>query len=72
MQETPAQLIDRKGGAAAFAKAIGVEASAVRMMKHRQRLPRSCWPEIMTAFPDVSLAHLMAIEAAGPDKRDAA
>jgi hypothetical protein len=64
MQETAAELIERKGGAASFARAIGHEASAVRMMKHRNKLPRAAWPEILEAFPDVSIADLKAIESA--------
>lgn len=62
MRKSPAQLIDEKGGPAAFAKAIGREPTAVRMMKHRDRIPRSVWPEVVEAFPDVTLDDLRDIE----------
>jgi hypothetical protein len=64
MIKTPSQLIDAKGGPAVFAKAIKVEPSAARMMKHRNKIPRSAWPEIIEAFPDVSMADLKALEQA--------
>lgn len=65
MESSPAeQLIDRKGGTNTFAAAIGKRPGAVRMMRHRKRLPREVWPEIMTAFPDVSLEDLLATEPA--------
>jgi hypothetical protein len=57
-----AQLIDEKGGPAVFAAAIGKEPGAVRMMKHRGSLPRSVWPEIQRAFPDVTLEVLLKTE----------
>lgn len=72
MTRTAAQIIEEKGGSAAFAKACGVEPSAVRMMKHRNKLPRSAWPEIMTAFPDLTLEVLKATEAATAPARDEA
>lgn len=63
MFETAADLIDAKGGPAAVAKAIGSDPGAVRMMKHRNKLPRAVWPEIVEAYPDVTLDKLKAIEA---------
>lgn len=72
MAQNTAQIIESKGGSAAFAKACGLEPSAVRMMKHRNKLPRSAWPEIMTAFPDLTLDVLRASEAAAPPARDKA
>lgn len=62
MVQTVAQIIEAKGGSAAVAKAIGVEATAVRMMKHRGKIPRAVWPEIMTAYPDLTLDVLKATE----------
>ncbi len=32
------------------------------MMKHRNKLPRPVWPEILTAFPDITLEGLKALE----------
>ncbi len=63
--KTPADFIEAKGNATAFAQAIGAEASKVRMWKHRNRIPRDAWPEILTAFPDVSIETLKKLEAAG-------
>lgn len=57
-------LIAAKGGSAAFARAIGREPGAVRMMKLRGALPRSAWPEIIEAFPDITLDDLKEIERA--------
>ena len=68
---TPAQLIDSKGGSTAFAKAIGSAPGAVRLMKHRGKLPRSVWPEVMKAFPDVTLDQLLETETAAPPPCDA-
>lgn len=72
MSQTAAQIIEAKGGATAFAKAAGLEPSAVRMMKHRNKLPRSVWPEVMTAFSDLTLDVLRATEAASAPEADAA
>lgn len=69
MRITPAQLIEDKGGPAAFARAIGRDPTAVRMMKHRQSLPRAIWPEIIEAFPDITLDDLKAIEQASAEAR---
>jgi hypothetical protein len=62
MFQTAAELIEAKGGPAAFAKAIGSDPGAVRMMKHRNKLPRTVWPEIVEAYEDITLADLKAIE----------
>ena len=72
MVQTVAQIIDGKGGSAAFAKSCGLEPSAVRMMKHRNKLPRAAWPEIMTAFPDLTLDVLKATEAQAAQDQSAA
>lgn len=66
MAQTVPQIIEGKGGSAAVAKAIGVEPSAVRMMKHRGKFPRAVWPEIMTAYPDITLEVLKATELEPP------
>jgi hypothetical protein len=54
--------IKAKGGAAVFAAAIGKKSGAVRMMRCRGVLPRSVWPEIISAYPEISLDDLMALE----------
>ena len=64
MPQTASEIIETKGGPAAFAAALGIDAERVRAMKHRNKLPRSVWPEIQTAFPDLTLKVLRASEAA--------
>lgn len=61
---TPSSTIDEKGGPAVFAAAVGKRPGAVRAWKHRNQFPRDAWPEIMRAFPDISLDRLMAMESA--------
>lgn len=64
-----ATLIDDLGGSTVVASAIGHDATAVRMMKHRNRIPRSVWPDLQLAFPDrATLTRLLeteTVEAAG-------
>lgn len=70
---TAADIITAKGGPAAFAEAIGATPGAVRLMKHRNKLPRSVWPEISKAFPDLTLDRLLEVERARlPDEAAAA
>jgi hypothetical protein len=61
-----ADFIDKKGGPAAVANATGHKPGAVALWKHRKKLPRAAWPEILEAYPDTSLSDLRAIEAATP------
>lgn len=61
---TAAEFIDAKGGPAQVSRDTGHKAGAVALWRHRNKLPRSAWPELMEAYPDVSLASLKAIEAA--------
>lgn len=63
MLRTAAEIIDAKGGPAAIERATGHKAGAVSVWRHRNRIPRSAWPEIMTAFPDITLDVLKATEA---------
>lgn len=65
MVKTPAQLIEAKGGSAVFARAIGYDPGAVRMMRYRNKFPRSAWPDIGLAFPDLDTEALLLAEAAG-------
>jgi hypothetical protein len=58
-----AKFIEAKGGSTAVAEAIGRKPGAVRMMKHRQRIPREVWPELVDAYDDVTLDMLKQIEA---------
>lgn len=63
------ELIDAKGGPAAFAEKVQRSPGAVRVWKHRNYFPREAWPEIMRAFPDIDLDRLMRLESrpAAPD-----
>lgn len=55
--------IDAKGGPASVARSTGYKPGAVALWRHRNKLPRSAWPEILEAFPDTTIADLKAIEA---------
>lgn len=65
MFATPADLIDAKGGNAVVAKDIGVSEGAVALWKHRVRIPRAIWPDLMLRYQDVTLHVLLAIERGG-------
>lgn len=68
---TPAEFIDAKGGPAAMTRAINavsaaekqVTSGAVALWRHRNKLPRTSWPEIIDAYPDTTLDDLKAIES---------
>jgi hypothetical protein len=70
---TPAEFIDQKGGPAAMTRAINevsppdkqITSGAVALWRHRNKLPRTAWPEIVEAFPGTTLDELKAVEAAG-------
>ena len=64
MNSTPvSKIIDAKGGPTAFAAKVKRRPGAVRAWKHRNYFPRDAWPEIIKAFPDLSLERLLKIEA---------
>jgi hypothetical protein len=62
MSESAAQIIDDKGGPSAVAAKVGRSPGAVRVWKHRDAFPRDAWPEIIGAYPDLTLDRLMKIE----------
>lgn len=64
MTQSFVQFIDDRGGVTAMARATGYGAGAVALWRHRNKIPRGAWPEIVEAFPDVSLPKLKEIEAA--------
>ena len=64
MTETVRSFIDAKGGNAAVARDTGYQPGAVALWVHRNRLPRTAWPEIMKAYDDADLDRLLALEAA--------
>ena len=72
MSKAVAKIVDEKGGASAFAGIVGKSPGAVRLWKHRNCFPREAWPEIIRAFPDLTLDRLIAIEAARSPATEAA
>ena len=68
MTETVRTFIDSKGGNAAVARDTGYQPGAVALWVHRNRLPRTAWPEIMKAYADCDLDRLLVLEGlcAGP------
>lgn len=63
MPSSAAEIIKSKGGPAAVAARVGYRPGAVRAWKHRNCFPREAWPEILRAFPDITLDKLMEIES---------
>lgn len=71
---TPAEFIREKGGPAELTRAINAKiadpakqlgSGAISLWINRNKIPRSSWPEIIEAHPDVTLDQLKAVEAAG-------
>ncbi|MDR3514058.1 MAG: hypothetical protein P4L73_20675 [Caulobacteraceae bacterium] len=62
MAETAATIIDEKGGPSVVARAIRKRGGAVRAWKHRNSIPRGAWPDLIEAFPDLTLERLKATE----------
>jgi hypothetical protein len=60
---TVADIIDSRG-AKDIADRTGVPVGRVRVWKHRQRIPRSIWPDLIDAYPELTLDTLKAAEAA--------
>ncbi len=68
MVRSPADFIRTDlGGAQAVAEKLGMKPSSVRMWVHRNRLPRSVWPEILDAYKHLRIKDLKAVESAGKD-----
>jgi hypothetical protein len=63
MAESAATIIDEMGGPTAVARAIHKRSGAVRAWKHRNAIPRGAWPELLEAFPDLTMDRLRATEA---------
>lgn len=78
MAQTPSAFLDKHGGARAVAIAIGAKPGTVQVWKHRERIPRDAWPDLLLKLEGVTLPALLAVEQAGrkakPDaqKRDVA
>lgn len=65
MAKSVSEIIDEKGGPAAFAEAVGKSDGTIRVWKCRDKFPRGAWPEISEAFPDLTQDALRAAEARG-------
>jgi hypothetical protein len=74
---TAVELIDHLGGPAKIAAAIEASsggsgntpnAGAIALWRHRNKVPRTAWPELIEAFAEVTLDVLKATEVAAPSK----
>lgn len=66
MAQTPREFIDKRlGGTNAAAEATGRKPNAVRMWAHRRTIPRTVWPDLQEAYPDLTLDELRALERYG-------
>lgn len=54
----------RLGGTDAAAERLKRTPGAVRMWAHRKAIPRPIWPEVLDAYPELSLDDLRALETA--------
>jgi hypothetical protein len=59
---SPLAFIDDRGGPTSVAKATGHKVGAVNLWRHRNKIPRTAWPEVMLAFPDLSMPDLLEME----------
>ena len=48
-----------------MARVLNTDPRKVVMWKVRNRIPRTAWPEIIDAFPGVTLDELRSVEAQG-------
>lgn len=62
MTKSPAELITDKG-VSPIAEATKAQPVTVRMWRYRNQIPRSVWPELVRAFPDLTLEKLVKLEA---------
>jgi hypothetical protein len=53
------------GGAQKVAERTGHKPSAVRMWVHRNKVPRTVWPDLLAAYDNLTLNDLRAVESAG-------
>lgn len=66
MAKTPTKpvaiLVHDLGGADAVAAKLNARPETVRMWAFRNAVPRRVWPEMIEAFPDITLDRLRATE----------
>lgn len=58
-----AQLVSDLGGAQTVAERLNSRTETVRMWTWRNAVPRRVWPEMIEAFPGLTIDKLKAIEA---------
>lgn len=63
MPKNVSKFIDDRGGPTAFAEKVSRSPNNVCVWRCRNRIPRAAWPEIIEAFPDISMAQLKAMES---------
>jgi hypothetical protein len=64
MERTASSLIVERGDYEAVAAKLGIPAGTVAAWKSRNSIPRRNWPEIIDAFPDLTMDELRATERA--------
>lgn len=65
-EQSPREFIKDRGGPHAMARKLGREdPRPVAMWSTRNRIPRKAWPDIIDAYPEVTLDELRALEARG-------
>lgn len=65
MAKTVADIISDLGGTDEVAGRLSQKPGTVRMWRFRRNIPRTVWPDIQVAFPQVSLATLLDAEREG-------
>lgn len=70
MALTHTDIIEQKGGAEAFAKAVGATVEEVRVWRARNKLPQTRWLQIHEAYPDLNSQVLSAAKT-GPENHPA-
>lgn len=68
MGRSASVLIEELGGRSVVSDRTGTKPGTVDVWKHRNRIPRTAWPEIQKAFPNVTLDQLLETEAAAPPR----
>ena len=67
MSHPAATLIDELGGRRTIADATGFTVGSIDLWRHRNRIPRTAWPELQQAFPTTAtLEALLETERAAP------
>lgn len=56
-------IIDERGGTKAVAETLNVGRTTVQMWKSRNKIPRTAWPDLIEAYPELTLETLKASEA---------